>query len=110
MALLEAGICDFGWKAKDFGLKGTDGKTYTLADVRGPKGLLVMFICNHCPYVKAIQERMVRDAKELMKAGIGVVAINANGAESQFHPGPVRPSGDSRGPGFQPPTASRPYH
>ena len=78
MALLEARICDFGWKAKDFSLKGTDGKTYTLADVRGPKGLLVMFICNHCPYVKAIQERMARDAKDLMKAGVGVVAINAN--------------------------------
>lgn len=78
MALLQAGLCDFGWKAKDFKLKGVDGKSATLADVRGPKGLLVMFICNHCPYVKAIQDRMVRDAKDLMKAGIGVVAINPN--------------------------------
>ena len=53
MALTKNSICDFGWKARDFALKGVDGKTYTLADVRGPKGTLVVFICNHCPYVKA---------------------------------------------------------
>ena len=82
MALTQAGICDFGWKAQDFRLKGVDGKFHTLADVKRPKGLLVMFIWNHCPYVKAIQDRMVRDAKDLMKAGVGVVAINANHARN----------------------------
>jgi peroxiredoxin len=71
-------ICDFGWKAVDFSLPGTDGKTYTLADIRGPKGTLVIFICNHCPYVKEVVDRMVRDARELQSKGIGIAAINAN--------------------------------
>ena len=74
-------ICDFGWKAPDFTLPGVDSKTYGLADIRGEKGTLVMFICNHCPYVKAIIDRLVRDAKALQEAGIGVVAISANDAE-----------------------------
>jgi len=75
---METPVCDFGWKALDFSLKGTDAKTYTLEDIRGPRGTLVMFICNHCPYVKAILDRLVRDAKELQNSGIGVIAIMAN--------------------------------
>jgi peroxiredoxin len=75
-------VCDFGWKAVDFSLPATDGKTYTLDDIRGPKGTLIMFICNHCPYVKAVIDRIVRDAKELQAMGIGVAAINANDAEA----------------------------
>jgi len=71
-------VCDFGWKAVDFDLLGTDGKRHTLASARGPHGLLVMFICNHCPYVKAIRERIVRDCKELAAHGIGSVAMMAN--------------------------------
>lgn len=71
-------ICDFGWKAVDFSLKGIDGKTYGLADVRGPKGTLVMFICNHCPYVKAVIDRIVRDVGELAGHGIGAIAIMPN--------------------------------
>src|SRR5687767_6999547 len=55
-----APICDFGWKAPDFRLLATDGKFYSLADVRGPKGTLVVFMCNHCPYVKAVVARLVR--------------------------------------------------
>ena len=81
MPAVETPICDFGWKAPDFSLKGTDGKTYGLADVRGENGTLVMFICNHCPYVKAVLDRMVRDARELQAKGIGVIAINANDPE-----------------------------
>ncbi len=73
-------ICDFGWKAKDFRLPATDGKTYALADIRGEKGTLIVFICNHCPYVKAIAERLSRDASDLEKAGIGVAAICSNDA------------------------------
>jgi len=73
-------ICDFGWKAADFSLPGTDGRTYTLADVRGETGTLIVFICNHCPYVKAVIDRLVRDATELQKEGIGVCAISANDA------------------------------
>lgn len=73
-------ICDFGWKARDFRLPATDGKTYGLADLRGAKGTLLVFICNHCPYVKAITGKLVRDAKDLQKAGIGVAAISCNDA------------------------------
>jgi peroxiredoxin len=78
MAALQPPLCDFGWKAKDFRLKGIDGKTYTLAEARGPKGLLVMFICNHCPYVRAVADRLARDARDLQKIGIGVIAIMSN--------------------------------
>ena len=78
MALPKTGICDFGWKARDFALKGVDGKTYTFADVRGPKGTLVVFICNHCPYVKASIDRIVAEAKALRVIGIGAIAIMPN--------------------------------
>ncbi|MEX1662284.1 thioredoxin family protein [Thioclava sp. 15-R06ZXC-3] len=71
-------VCDFGWSAPGFSLPGTDGKTYSLDDIRGPKGTLVMFICNHCPYVQSILDRILRDAVALQAAGIGVVAISAN--------------------------------
>jgi peroxiredoxin len=71
-------VCDFGWKAPAFSLEGTDGETYTLDAIRGPKGTLVMFICNHCPYVKAIHGRLVRDAKALQELGFGVIAIMSN--------------------------------
>lgn len=75
-------VCDFGWKAVDFSLPATDGKTYALADIAGPNGTLVMFICNHCPYVVAVRERILRDARELQALGIGVVAISSNDAEA----------------------------
>ncbi len=75
-------VCDFGWKALDFSLEGVDGKRYGLADVRGPKGTLVMFICNHCPYVKAAIDRIVEDAAALQKLGIGTIAIMPNDARS----------------------------
>jgi peroxiredoxin len=73
-----APICDFGWKAPAFDLPATDGRRYSLADVAGPNGTLVMFICNHCPYVKAVIERIVRDCAELRGHGIGSVAICSN--------------------------------
>ncbi len=78
MALLQTPVCDFGWKAVDFELEGTDGKTYSLADIRGEKATLVMFICNHCPYVKAIIDRLVRDVSELQGMGMGAIAIMSN--------------------------------
>jgi len=71
-------VCDFGWKAIDAELPGTDGKRHHIFDHKGPNGLLVVFICNHCPYVKAITDKLVRDAKDLQALGIGVVAINSN--------------------------------
>jgi peroxiredoxin len=67
-----------GVQAPNFRLPATDGKTYSLKDVSGRNGAVVAFICNHCPYVKAVAERMVVDAKTLMAEGIGFVAINAN--------------------------------
>ncbi|MGB4498605.1 MAG: thioredoxin family protein [Methylococcaceae bacterium] len=78
MVTLETPICDFGKLAIDFSLPGVDGKTWTLKDCMGEKGLLVMFICNHCPYVKAVKERIVRDALELKSLGINSVAIMPN--------------------------------
>src|ERR1700722_8440333 len=82
MALTKTSICNFGWKARDFALKGVDGKTYSLANVRGPKGTLVVFICNHCPYVKAGINRIVAEAKELREIGIGTIAIMPNDTEA----------------------------
>jgi peroxiredoxin len=73
-------VCDFGWKAPDFRLPGVDGKSYALSGIRGPKGTLVMFICNHCPYVRSIIDRIARDAAELAGLGIASVAISANDA------------------------------
>src|SRR5947209_7922888 len=73
-----------GWKAKDFALTGIDGRTWSLADVRGPKGTLVAFICNHCPYVKAVIGRLVEEANALRDIGIGTIAIMPNDTES--HP------------------------
>lgn len=78
MVRTEAPVCDFGWKAVEFDLLGVDGSRHTLASARGPNGLLVMFICNHCPYVKAVTERIVRDCKELSGHGIGSIAIMSN--------------------------------
>ena len=71
-------VCNFGWPAADFSLRGVDGKQHTLASARGPKGLLVMFICNHCPYVKSVRERIVRDCRDLASHGIGAIAIMSN--------------------------------
>jgi peroxiredoxin len=79
MVSLTTPVCDFGWQAVDFNLPGVDGKHWTLADAMGPNGLLVMFICNHCPYVKAIRPRLVRDLAELKAAhGIHAIAIMSN--------------------------------
>ena len=78
MASVRDGICAFGWKAQSFALKGVDGKTYALADVRGPKGTLVVFICNHCPYVKSSIDRIVREAEALREIGIGTIAVMPN--------------------------------
>jgi len=69
-----------GSSAPDFALPGTDGRSWRYADATGPNGLVVMFICNHCPYVKAVVDRIVREAKALRELGIGAVAISSNDA------------------------------
>lgn len=71
-------ICDFGWSAPDFTLPATDGKTYSLNEIKGEKGTLIIFMCNHCPYVKAVLDRLISDARELQGLGIGIAAISAN--------------------------------
>ncbi len=73
-------VCDFGWNAPAFALPATDGQQCTLDSVRGPRGTLIMFICNHCPYVKAITGKIVRDARDLVALGVGVAAISSNDA------------------------------
>lgn len=77
-------VCDFGWKAPGFSLPATDGSVVNFEELRGPNGTLVVFICNHCPYVLAILDRLMRDAKELQELGVGVAAICSNNSDS--HP------------------------
>ena len=79
---IQTPICDFGQKAYDFKLKSTDNKILSLNDIKGENGTLIMFICNHCPYVKAVTRDIVKDCTELMKFGINSVAICANDAEN----------------------------
>ena len=76
--LLNTPICDFGWPAPDFHLKDPQGTAYSLDELRGETGLLICFICNHCPYVQAIITRLVADAKALRGDGIDTVAIMPN--------------------------------
>ena len=75
---MQTPICDFGAPAPDFALPGVDGRIWTRDDCRGERGLLVMFICNHCPYVQAVRERIIRDVRALQVLGIGCVGISAN--------------------------------
>ena len=78
MALLQTPAKDPAFHAPDFALQNIDGKTLTLNDIKGPKGTLIMFICNHCPYVKAVIERLVADCTALQAQGIGCAAIMPN--------------------------------
>ncbi|MHB1678584.1 MAG: thioredoxin family protein [Sulfuriferula sp.] len=79
MVSLQTPVCQFGWQAPDFDLPGVDGKHHTLSSAMGENGLLVMFICNHCPYVQAIRPRLVRDCRELRDGyGINSLAIMSN--------------------------------
>jgi peroxiredoxin len=78
MAALQPPVCEFSKPAVDFNLLGVDGRYWTLQDCMGDNGLLVMFICNHCPFVKAIQDRLLRDTRELLNFGVKSVAIMSN--------------------------------
>jgi peroxiredoxin len=75
-------VCELGWPAVDATLPGVDGKVHSIFEQAGPNGLVVVFICNHCPYVKAVIQRIVRDASDLRAEGIGFVAISSNDAEA----------------------------
>lgn len=75
-------ICDFGWKAPAFTLPGTDGTDWSLDRIAGPRGTLILFICNHCPYVLRVIDRIAADARQLQAEGIGIAAICANDAQA----------------------------
>ena len=75
-------ICQFGTKAISFSLKGIDEKIYNIEEIKGKNGLLIMFICNHCPYVKGVIDRLVKDIIDLKKKEIGCVAIMSNDVEN----------------------------
>lgn len=84
-------VCDFGAPAPDFNLpEPLSGNVISFKDIKGKNGTLVMFICNHCPYVQAVMDRMTRDAQALQALGIGVVAISANDAQDYPQDGPVQ--------------------
>ena len=76
--LLDTPLCDFGWEAPDFALSDPDGRSHELSDQMGKNGLLIAFICNHCPYVKAIADRLAQDARTLQAEGIKVLAVMSN--------------------------------
>ena len=78
MAALEAPAGAIGWQAKDFTLEDAYGNPFRLSDLKGPSGTLVMFICNHCPYVRAIADRIARDALDLQERGVSVIAVMPN--------------------------------
>jgi peroxiredoxin len=78
MASINPPACNFGWKAPEFNLPDVNGKLVNMQESMGPKGLLVMFICNHCPYVKAILPRLIKDVEELKTLGVNTVAIMSN--------------------------------
>lgn len=77
---MQTPVCDFGWQPKDFRLPNVDGKHYTLNELLGENGLVVVFACNHCPYVKAVQEALIKDYHTLKSMGINMAMINSNDA------------------------------
>ncbi|SET74151.1 thioredoxin family protein [Paracoccus homiensis] len=93
-------VCDFGAPWHDFSLPGTDGRMHDLQDIKGPNGTLVMFICNHCPYVQAVMDRIVRDARDLQAKGVGVVAISANDVQDYPQDGPEQMAAEAARHGF----------
>ena len=78
MAAVETPAGAIGWHAKDFTLEDAYGNPFRLSDLKGPSGTLVMFICNHCPYVRAVADRIARDAVDLQQRGVGVIAVMPN--------------------------------
>jgi peroxiredoxin len=88
--LLDTPLCDFGWKAPDFSLRDAVGQSFTLSQHLGKSAALVMFICNHCPYVQAIAARLAADARTLMDEGVVVVAVMSNDYRSVPADAPAR--------------------
>lgn len=93
-------VCDFGAPAPDFDLPDPDGIRFSLSRIAGPRGTLVMFICNHCPYVQAVADRIQRDTAALQQLGIGVVAISSNDVHAYPEDGPDQMKAVARRHGF----------
>lgn len=93
-------VCDFGAPAPDFVLPDPDGVLHSLSQIAGPRGTLVMFICNHCPYVQAVIDRIQRDAADLQKLGIGVVAISSNDVVEYPQDSPAQMKAEAARHGF----------
>lgn len=89
MVSLSPPVCDFGRPAVEFDLPGVDARRHSLASARGPNGLLVMFICNHCPYVLHVNPELLHLAQDYGEHGVGIVAISANDAQSYPQDGPA---------------------
>ena len=90
MVKLTTPICEFGWRAPAFSLPDPDGRIWTLDDCRGERGTLVMFICNHCPFVKAVIDRIVADTRRLGEVGVKSVAIMPNDVEAYPEDSPAQ--------------------
>ncbi len=90
MALTDTPTCNFGWKAAHIDLLDAKGTKYTLKEIVGRNGFLIAFICNHCPYVRAIAEDFSRDAKTLRRLGIGVAAIMPNDYQAYPDDNPLK--------------------
>lgn len=99
--LLDTPICDFGWQAPDFTLRDPNGISYSMADNLGESGLLIAFICNHCPYVKAIADRFASDTSELMNEGINVLAVMSNDYHDYVADSPENMSRFAKQSGFK---------
>lgn len=93
-------VCDFGRRAPEFSLPGIDGQTYSLDSVKGENGTLVMFICNHCPYVKAVIDRLVETARTLEGHGISTVAVMSNDWDTYSEDAPEKCVEFARAHGF----------
>lgn len=100
MALKHSADRQAGWRATEFRLPGVDGRTWSLSDVTGRNGVVVMFICNHCPYVQAVVDRMVRDVTTLAADGIGAIAICSNDPVAYPEDAPDRMAVFARDHGF----------
>jgi peroxiredoxin len=101
--LLESKVCDFDWPAPDFDLATPTGDRHTRDSVMGPKGLLVAFICNHCPYVIAVIDRLAADMKSLQAEGVGCVCIMSNDYRDYPADAPDRMTGFAQTHGLQAP-------
>lgn len=99
--LLDSPVCDFGWKAPEFELKDADGATARMSDHLADKGLLIAFICNHCPYVQAIADRLAQDTNALLDEGTGVLAIMSNDYRSVPADAPDRMKAFAQEHGFR---------